>query len=171
MKNLKVLFFSLFLTLCFCGWSSTVCLSVVQPEDSPDIAKPTTRDIESVILTAFYDLGEVVTNSEVLFDKKYYKDDEHFIEKGIEGKEDYVLVLFIDYDSVPERIPDNKVYAKIKKILYKVISIEEQKVLVSKSVDGKKFSKKASEPSKEGILMGEYIAREAYKVILKDKGC
>ena len=170
MKNIKKLFMVLFLVICTFGWSSTICLSVVQPSDSPEISKETTRDIESVILTAFYDLDEIVTNSGVLYDKKYFKDDKYFIEKGIEGQEDYVLVLYVDYDSVPERIPEGKTYAKIKKIFYKVISVKNQETLSSKSVEGKKFTKKLDDPSKAGTLMAEYIAREAYKVILKDKG-
>ena len=74
MKNIKKLFMVLFLVICTFGWSSTICLSVVQPSDSPEISKETTRDIESVILTAFYDLDEIVTNSGVLYDKKYFKD-------------------------------------------------------------------------------------------------
>ena len=63
-----------------------------------------------------------------------------------------------------------KTYAKIKKISYKVISVKNQETLSSKSVEGKKFTKKLDDPSKAGTLMAEYIAREAYKVILKDKG-
>lgn len=170
MKNIKKLFMVLFLVICTFGWSSTICLSVVQPSDSPEISKETTRDIESVIMDAFYDLDEIVTNSVVLYDKKYFKDDKYFIEKGIEGQVDYVLVLYVDYDSVPERIPEGKTYAKIKKISYKVISVKNQETLSLKSVEGKKFTKKLDDPSKAGTLMAEYIAREAYKVILKDKG-
>lgn len=165
-----VLFFLIAFLVTISSFGSTVSLSVVQNESAPKISYDLSHKIEGIIMDTFFNMGEIITNDTLNFDFEDFNNQSYGIKKAIVGMADYLLVARIEYDPIVLRDSEGKEYPDLKKITFRLVKLSNKTIINEEEIEKKKFLRKGSTFEETASLMAEYVARESYKKLQKNKG-
>lgn len=147
-------------------FSATVTLSMAQNAAASPATLEMTRFIENQIMNDYFGSGEIISNIEILENGFPPSGENDFrIEEAAEGMSDFLLSVYLEYDSGEKRLSESGVtYAALKSLEWHLIDVSSSKILGSGSVAVKESEMRKSNPYEYARAAAGAISSESLKI-------
>ena len=155
-----------FLVFSLNAFAATVTVSMAQNGGAPSAALEMTRVIEEQIMNDYFISGEIISNTEIIENGfSSYKKNESLIAEAAEGMSDFLLSVYLEYDTNEKRVSESgSVYAALKKVEWQVVDVQASKIVGSGSFTMKESEIQQNNPYECARVAAGVISRESLKI-------
>ena len=169
MQSCKHFFYVVLFFICGISNAQTVTISIVQNEKAPAIAIDMSRTIEDQLMDSFFDLGFIVSNSDIRFDGYNYSKNNFGIKEAAFGMSDLLLAVQLTYSAGEKTNVDKKnTYAQLENIVWRLVRVKDSYIIKEAIFDISSVPVKDFDPYKQTRSLAKKLAENANKAIRED---
>jgi len=149
-----------------CALGATVTVSVVQNEKAPEVALEMSRTVEDELLGQFFDLGHIVSNSDISFKGSLFSQKNFGIKEAAFGMADYLVLVLLSYGP-GERKNDETgmIYAELQKLSWRVVQVQDSAILDEKTIEYNDKTVKDFDPYAAVRVPARQIASDSISIM------